>query len=158
MVSKDITALSAHIIGLMPQKQPFLFIDRITQIDETGISAEYYFDPKLDFYRGHFPGNPVTPGVILIEMMAQTAVVAHCIWHILIENEKNPGIDIGSTTSLFTESQAEFLKTVPPGTHVKIVGKKEYFRRGKMKSTASVILEDGTVAAIATLSGLGVKL
>lgn len=154
----DMATLSAHIINLMPQKKPFLFVDRINHIDEHGVSAEYYFDPALDFYRGHFPENPVTPGVILIEMMAQTAVVAHGIWHILMENEKNNEGKIGATTTLFTETQAEFLKTVPPGSKVKIVGKKVYFRRGKMKSTASVFLEDGTIAAAATLCGMGVKL
>ncbi len=158
MASQDIATLSKHVINLMPQKKPFLFIDRITAIDNEGITAEYYFDPKLDFYSGHFPGHPVTPGVILIEAMAQTAVVAHGVWHMLMENEKNPEGVIGATTSLFTETQAEFLKTVPPGSKVKIIGKKEYFRRGKIKANATVILENGTIAATATLCGMGVKL
>jgi 3-hydroxyacyl-[acyl-carrier-protein] dehydratase len=77
MATQDIAALSQQVINLMPQKKPFLFIDRITSIDNDGIASEYFFDPNLDFYRGHFPGHPVTPGVILIEAMAQTAVVAH---------------------------------------------------------------------------------
>jgi 3-hydroxyacyl-[acyl-carrier-protein] dehydratase len=158
MTTQDMTALSNQVINLMPQKKPFLFIDRITAIDSEGITAEYYFDPSLDFYRGHFPGHPVTPGVILIEAMAQTGVVAHGVWHMLMENEKNPESVIGATTSLFTETHAEFLKTVPPGSRVKIVGKKEYFRRGKIKANATVFLEDGTIAATATLCGMGVKL
>lgn len=155
---KDISALSRHIIDLMPQKKPFLFIDRITDVNETEISSEFHFDPELDFYRGHFPGHPVTPGVILIEAMAQTAVVAYGVWHMLMESEKDSEKEISATTSLFTETHAEFLKTVPPGARVRIVGKKEYFRRGKMKSTATIYLEDGTVAATATLCGMGVKL
>ena len=158
MATQDIATLSQHVINLMPQKKPFLFIDRITEIDNDGITSEFYFDPSLDFYRGHFPGHPVTPGVILIEAMAQTGVVAHGVWHMLMENEKNPESVIGATTSLFTETQAEFLKTVPPGSKVKIIGKKDYFRRGKIKATATVFLEDGTIAATATLCGMGVKL
>jgi len=158
MNTLDIATISTHVINLMPQKKPFLFIDQITSIDKDNIAAEFFFDHNLDFYKGHFPGHPVTPGVILIEAMAQTAVVAHGVWHMLQESEKNPESEIGATTSLFTETQAEFLKTVPPGSRVKIVGKKVYFRRGKIKSTATVFLEDGTIAATATLCGMGVKL
>lgn len=154
----DMESLSRHIIDLMPQKKPFLFVDRITRVNESEIASEFYFDPELDFYRGHFPGHPITPGVILIEAMAQTGVVAYGIWHMLMESENNPEKEISATTSLFTETHAEFLKTVPAGAHVRIVGKKDYFRRGKMRATASLFLEDGTLAATSTLCGMGVKL
>ena len=59
---------------LIPQREPFLFLDELINIVKleraTGIKT---FTDNEDFFKGHFPGHPVVPGVILIEMMAQTA-------------------------------------------------------------------------------------
>ena len=64
------------ILDSIPQQEPFRFIDEILELSEDHILAAYRFREDADFYRGHFPGNPVTPGVILIETMAQSGVVA----------------------------------------------------------------------------------
>ena len=59
---------------LIPHRSPFLFLDELTNIiklkSATGIKT---FRDSEDFFKGHFPGHPIVPGVILIEMMAQTA-------------------------------------------------------------------------------------
>ncbi len=55
-----------ELLELLPQQEPFRFVDEILAVDEDSISARYTFRPDADFYRGHFPGNPVTPGVILL--------------------------------------------------------------------------------------------
>ena len=63
-----------EIRNLIPHREPFLFLDELTNIERlknaTGIKT---FSNNEDFFKGHFPGQPVVPGVILIEMMAQTA-------------------------------------------------------------------------------------
>ena len=63
-----------EIRKLIPHREPFLFLDELTNIVKlekaTGIKI---FTKDEDFFKGHFPGQPVVPGVILIEMMAQTA-------------------------------------------------------------------------------------
>ena len=66
----------AEILARVPQQEPFRFIDEITELDDEHIVARYRFREDADFYRGHFPGNPITPGVILVETMAQAGVVA----------------------------------------------------------------------------------
>mgnify|MGYP001247934692 CR=1 FL=1 len=63
-----------EIRKLIPHREPFLFLDELINIKKlskaTGIKT---YSKNEDFFRGHFPGQPVVPGVILIEMMAQTA-------------------------------------------------------------------------------------
>ena len=64
----------SEIKNLIPHREPFIFLDRLKNIEKlkcaTGIKK---FRENEVFFRGHFPDNPVVPGVILVEMMAQTA-------------------------------------------------------------------------------------
>jgi 3-hydroxyacyl-[acyl-carrier-protein] dehydratase len=64
-----------EIIAKLPYSKPFLFVDELISISENGVEGTYFFSPELDFYKGHFVNNPVTPGVILTEAMAQIGVV-----------------------------------------------------------------------------------
>src|SRR2546427_8048800 len=70
----------AAVLDAMPHRPPFRFIDEILELDEDHIVAAYRFSADADFYRGHFPGNPITPGVLLLEAMAQAGVGAHGIY------------------------------------------------------------------------------
>jgi 3-hydroxyacyl-[acyl-carrier-protein] dehydratase len=64
--------MSNEIEALLPHREPFLFVDEITGADGERISARHVFTEKEFFFRGHFPGYPVVPGVILVETMAQS--------------------------------------------------------------------------------------
>ncbi|MNI79112.1 3-hydroxyacyl-[acyl-carrier-protein] dehydratase FabZ [compost metagenome] len=59
------------IITKLPYRDPFLFVDELLHVDDNIIIGSYRFNENLDFFKGHFYGNPVTPGVILTETMAQ---------------------------------------------------------------------------------------
>jgi 3-hydroxyacyl-[acyl-carrier-protein] dehydratase len=59
----------------IPHRDPFLFIDRVIALESNKIVAEKTFSGADDFYKGHYPGNPITPGVILCETVFQTAAV-----------------------------------------------------------------------------------
>lgn len=65
------------IKDLLPQREPFLFVDRLVSRDEGAGVGEYTFtEEKNAFFRGHFPGNPIVPGVILVESMAQVCIAS----------------------------------------------------------------------------------
>ena len=139
------------LLAQLPQQEPFRFVDEILSVDEHGIEAAYTWRPEADFYRGHFPGNPVTPGVLLIESMAQAAVVAHGIHLVALE-----GGDPGKLITFFTDAQVDFSGTVLPGDRVHIKGKKVFWRRRKLRSEVEMRLEDGTLVCSGVLSGMGV--
>ncbi len=64
------------IADLLPHRPPFVFVDKILQADENSVTTSKIFDEKEEYFKGHFPGNPIVPGVLLIESMAQTAGIA----------------------------------------------------------------------------------
>ena len=74
-----------QIINLLPYQDPFLFVEELTMISNEGVSGNYTFKQNEYFYKGHFKNNPITPGVILTECMAQIGVV--CLGIYLLKNE-----------------------------------------------------------------------
>lgn len=66
-----------EIMEILPHRDPFLLVDAITEIEPGKRAVGYkYVRPDEDFFRGHFPGAPVMPGVLIIESMAQVGAVA----------------------------------------------------------------------------------
>jgi 3-hydroxyacyl-[acyl-carrier-protein] dehydratase len=143
-----------EVLRAVPQQQPFRFIDRIVEVDDDHIVGGYTFKPDEFFYRGHFPGDPITPGVILIETMAQTGVVALGIY---LTARSLPAEEVSQWTTVFTECETEFYLPVLPGSRVTVRGEKVFFRRMKLKSRVRLLLSDDRVAAEGTLAGVGVK-
>ena len=56
-----------EVLAAIPQQEPFRFIDEILDLGEDHIVASYTFRPDAFFYLGHFPGNPITPGVFCMK-------------------------------------------------------------------------------------------
>ncbi|MBM4267930.1 MAG: beta-hydroxyacyl-ACP dehydratase [Deltaproteobacteria bacterium] len=141
------------LLAAIPQQDPFRFIDEILSVDEERISAAYRFRAEADFYRGHFPGHPVTPGVLLIEAMAQAGVVAHGIY--LMSLGRSDAAAPRGLLTVFTEANVEFVNLVPPGERVVITGRKIFFRHRKLRSAVEMRRADGEIACHGTISGMG---
>lgn len=101
-----------EVMKLLPHRYPFLLVDRIVDIDgdnsAVGIKNVTINEPH---FLGHFPGQPVMPGVLIIEAMAQTAG-AICI--------RNRGSDTPSVVYFMTIDNAKFRKPVVPGDRLEI--------------------------------------
>jgi 3-hydroxyacyl-[acyl-carrier-protein] dehydratase len=142
-----------QVLAAIPQQDPFRFIDEIREIDAEHVVAAVRFRPDADFYRGHFPGNPVTPGVILVESMAQAGVVALGIY--LLALAESPE-DAAKFVTFFTDANVEFSSSVDPGERVLIRGEKVFWRRRKLRSRVEMTREDGSLVCSGELSGMGV--
>lgn len=136
-----------NIIAQLPYTPPFLFVDELLHVDENGISGTYTFQEDLDFYKGHFKDNPVTPGVILTETMAQIGMV--CLGIYLLGNELKK-----DTVVAFTSADMQFLKPVYPNEKVTVSSKKLFFRFGKLKCEAIMKNEAGQEVCKGTIAGM----
>ncbi|MFC6876394.1 3-hydroxyacyl-ACP dehydratase FabZ family protein [Flavobacterium myungsuense] len=136
-----------EIIAKLPYSKPFLFVDEILSITENGVEGSYTFDSDLDFYKGHFKDNPITPGVILTEVMAQIGLV--CLGFFLLNDtfNKNTSIALSST-------EIEFLKPVFPNEKVTVISEKIYFRFGKLKCKVKMINEKDEEVCSGTMAGM----
>ena len=82
-----------EIKKLIPHREPFLFIEEIKIIEKGKIGESYrIFNENEYFFEGHFPNNPIVPGVVIVEAMAQTAGVV--VSEILNEKEDKSDTDV----------------------------------------------------------------
>jgi len=137
--------LNQLILSKLPYSKPFLFVDELVRIDENGVEGNFTFSKDLAFYEGHFKNNPITPGVILIETMAQIGLV--CLGIYLTSNEKTAEI-------AFTSSEVEFLKPVYPTEKVTVISEKIYFRFGKLKCRIRLLNSQKEEVCTGTLAGI----
>ena len=136
------------IVSQLPYQPPFLFVDELERVNEMGAKGNYTFKRELEFYKGHFKANPITPGVILTECCAQIGLV--CLGIFLLNEEqkpKNPKIGLSS-------SQMEFYKPVLPGERVTVTSEKIYFRFHKLKCEVRMHDSIGDLVCKGILSGM----
>ncbi|OXB11203.1 hydroxymyristoyl-ACP dehydratase [Flavobacterium plurextorum] len=136
-----------NIIAQLPYSKPFLFVDELLQVDENSVIGTYTFKEDLDFYKGHFKDNPVTPGVILTETMAQIGMV--CLGIYLLGDNFNK-----DTVIAFTSADMQFLKPVYPNEKVTVTSQKTFFRFGKLKCDVVMTNEAGQEVCKGVLAGM----
>jgi 3-hydroxyacyl-[acyl-carrier-protein] dehydratase len=139
---------TVDILGLMkllPHRYPFLMIDRIVEIDgddsAVGIKNVTINEPH---FTGHFPEQPVMPGVLIVEAMAQTAG-AICI--------RAVGAAKPSLVYFLTIDNAKFRKPVVPGDQLRIHVRK-IKKRGNLLKFACEGMVDGVKVAEAEISAM----
>lgn len=111
------------ILDTIPHRYPFLLIDRIVEMKEgESVVAVKNVSVNEQFFQGHFPGNPIMPGVLIIEGMAQAAV------YLALKSEKDKP---GKKLCLFGGiEKARFKRSVIPGDVLRYDVKMTRHRRG----------------------------
>jgi 3-hydroxyacyl-[acyl-carrier-protein] dehydratase len=145
--------MNNHILSHLPYKSSFRFVDNIISLNEDEVIGEYTLKPDSFFYEDHFAGNPVTPGVIVTEIMAQIGLVVFGIFLVLKEADLK-FFENDSLFPLLTSTDVSFHKMVLPGQKVTVVSEKQYFRFGKLKCYIEMTDSSGEIVAKGMFSGI----
>ena len=137
------------VIESLPYQSPFLFVDELTHISDNGVTGNYTFNESDYFYKGHFKDNPITPGVILTEVMAQIGVV--CLGIYLLRDKFS---DIKKLQIALTSNNIDFFIPVKPKQRVNVVSEKIYFRFNKLKCKVQLFNEKNQLACKGFISGI----
>src|SRR3954468_8302770 len=106
----------SQVTDLIPHRPPFLFVDEIVSETEDGLVARRTWRADEDFYKGHYPGAPITPGVLLSEAVFQTGAL---LMAKLMSADSAPGAQ-GGVPLLSKVSDIRFRMPVYPGDTVTI--------------------------------------
>ncbi len=139
---------SEDIIKYLPYERPFLFVDELTDISEHGITGSYTFPKDSFFFKGHFKDYPVTPGVILTEVMAQIGVV--CLGIFLLQNN----FESEAPKIALTSHKIDFYHAVYPEEKITVISEKQYFRFNKLKCFVRVLNEKGQLVCRGEIAGM----
>lgn len=154
LILKLMENMHKRVLDYLPYKSSFRFVNNISALDADGVTGEYTFKKDAFFYEDHFVGNPVTPGVIIIEVMAQIGVVVLGIY-LIVSELGDTGINTDeSIFPLLTSTEVSFFKMVLPGQKVTVVSKKRYFRFGKLKCYIEMLNEAGELVARGMFAGV----
>jgi len=102
------TSMRAEIEALIPHRDPFLFVDRILDRTADRIVTEWDVTPELAAFRGHYPGFPVLPGVLISEFTFQSAAC-------LFASGADPAVRSSAVPVLTKIEDARFRRIVKPG-------------------------------------------
>ncbi|MDW7772347.1 MAG: 3-hydroxyacyl-ACP dehydratase FabZ family protein [Desulfobulbaceae bacterium] len=109
----------SFITDHIPHRPPFLWLDRILEISRDSIVAEKHIPADLDFFKGHYPGHPLMPGVLLCEAVFQAGALL--IGVMQSEDEGSVQGKSGSGMPVLTRiSGARFKREVRPGDIIEI--------------------------------------
>lgn len=102
----DKTELDIH--SIIPHREPFLFVDRIVERSEGRIVTEWDVRADANFFRGHYPGQPLVPGVLICESAFQAGAI-------LCAADERDSIPEGAVPVLTRIADARFRRRVGPG-------------------------------------------
>lgn len=143
-----------YIFDKLPYRSSFRFVDHISFLSADEVEGDYTLNKDAFFYEDHFVGNPVTPGVIITEIMAQIGVVVLGIYLLLEQQEETSVVVDKKVFPLLTGIDISFFKMVLPGEKVTVFSKKQYFRFNKLKCSVQMLNSSKELVAKGIFSGI----
>ncbi len=131
--------LIQDVLKVLPHRFPFVLVDRVLRAGEGEVHALKNVTVNEPFFQGHFPQEPVMPGVLIVEALAQASMF--CL---------RGGMEPGAIAYLAGVDGARFKRKVIPGDQLHLHARLEFLRRGLGKTTCRAEV-DGVVAAEATI-------
>ena len=131
-----------EIMDFLPHRYPFLLVDRVVEMDgeKSGVGIKNVTASE-PWFTGHFPGNPVFPGVLIIEAIAQVSAI------LVLQNAKNSGSPIETKLIYFmTVDKVRFRHPVTPGDQMRI-HVTQIRRRGMAYKFKGEVFVDGQLMA-----------
>jgi 3-hydroxyacyl-[acyl-carrier-protein] dehydratase len=127
-----------EIQKILPHRYPFLLVDRITELEpKTRAVGIKNVTINEGFFRGHFPGHPIMPGVLIIEALAQVGGILAF----------RSGISMGRSVYFLSIEKAKFRKPVIPGDQIRLeVAVVQLRGETVWKFTGNAVVDDKTVA------------
>lgn len=126
-----------QILKAIPHRPPFLFVDKVIELTDTKIRAIKAINPEEPFFKGHYPGNPIMPGVLICESIFQTGAI-------LLSSIIG---DFGEGTPVLTRiSNAKFKNMVRPGAILELEAElvekvgNAFFMKGKATSEGKTVV------------------
>lgn len=122
---------------VLPHRYPFLLVDRVLETTEEKITALKNVTANEEFFNGHFPGQPIMPGVLQVEALAQAGAIL-----LMTQKVEDPENSIMVFTGI---KNAKFRRQVVPGDQLKLVVELGQMRRNFVTMTG-VATVDGEIA------------
>jgi 3-hydroxyacyl-[acyl-carrier-protein] dehydratase len=127
------------VTDLIPHRPPFLFVDEIISEATDGLTARRTWRAEEDFYQGHYPGAPITPGVLLCEAVFQTAACFMAL------KARAAGAKLGEGVPLIAKiNDVRFRSPVYPGDTVFLEVKEKDAMGGFTMLSGNIKKSDGT--------------
>ncbi len=131
--------MDQSITDLIPHRPPFLFIDEIVERNEDSLTARREWRAEEDFYSGHYPGSPITPGVLLCESVFQAGAA-----YMSLQAQTAGAVASDGVPLLAKISDGRFRNPVFPGDEILITVTKKETMGGFTMMTGQIKKADGT--------------
>ena len=128
-------------LNYMPQREPFLFVDRVVVVTDNRIQTERQIKVDEPFFAGHFPGRPIIPGVLICEAVFQSS-------SILMSNRAGTTSDAGSIPLITRISNVKLKRVVLPGDLMEVEVKLKEVLGQATYMSGKVKVEEKTVLTV----------
>ena len=138
-----------NFLDYMPQREPFLFVDRVVEVTDSSIKTEKQIQADEPFFAGHFPDRPIMPGVLICEAVFQSSSI--------LMSKRSGAPSNGGRTPLITRiANVKLKRVVLPGVLMKVEVKlkeilgQAVYMSGKVKGVEKTVLTVEFTAMLVT--------